>query len=193
MDNQPCAEDPRVRRTRALVHEATLDLLADVGFEGISIDCVAQRAGVARTTIYRNWSNKAELVIDAFGSMSPTLEIEPSGDTRADLLGLMKQLAAELPEARWASVLASLVAAAEHDPQLAAEKKKLIAERKRPLRLILQQAVESDLLSPTADPELIMSMLGGPLFYRRLVTGEPLDDAFVTHVVDSVLTAFATK
>jgi len=193
MDHQPCTEDPRVRRTRALVHEATLDLLADVGFQGISIDCVAQRAGVARTTIYRNWSSKAELVVDAFGALSSTHEIEPTGDTRADLLALMGHLAGELPEARWASVMASLVAAAEHDPELAAEKKKLIAERQRPLRSILKQAIESGYLSPSTDSDVAMSMLVGPLFYRRLVTGEPLDDAFVTHVVDGVVAAFAPK
>lgn len=191
IDSQPCPDDPRVRRTRARVHEATLDLLAEVGFQGFSIESVAQRAEVARTTIYRNWSTKAELVVDAFGSLSSTHEIAPTGDVRADLLALVGYLAADLPEARWASVMASLVAAAEHDPELAQEKKKLIAERQRPMREALRRAIECGQLQESTDPDVVMSMLGGPLFYRRLITNEPLDDSFVVHVVDGVLAAFS--
>jgi len=191
MDSQPCHDDPRVKRTRARVHEAALDLLAEVGFQGFSIESVAQRAEVARTTIYRNWSTKAELVVDAFGSLSSTYEIEPSGDVRSDLLALVGHLAEDLPEARWASVMASLVAAAEHDPELAQEKRKLIAERQRPIRETLRRAIESGQLRESTDPDVVMSMLGGPLFFRRLMTNEPLDDDFVVHVVDGVLAAFA--
>ena len=183
----PCADDPRVRRTRACVHQAALDLLAEVGFAGLSIESVAARAEVARTTIYRNWSSKAELVIDAFGSLSETHEQEPTGDLRADLVSLISRLADDLPEARWASVMASLVAAAEHDPELAIEKKKLMLERQRPLRSLLESGVASGAIDPAYDSETVISLLAGPLFYRRLMTDEHLDAAFAERIVDGVL------
>jgi len=179
--------DPRVRRTRLLVHEATIETLVEQGFEGFSIEAVAQRAGVARTTIYRNWRSRAELVVDAFGSLSAPPDIEPSGDLRADLMVIVGHMAEELPRARWASVIAALVAAAEHDVELAREKRKLINTRQQPLVDAIEAAIKAGQIRADIDPLMVVSMLAGPLFYRRLMSGETVDHDFAGQVVDCVL------
>jgi len=183
--------DPRVRRTRALVHEATIEILVDDGFEGFSIEAVAQRAGVARTTIYRNWQTRAQLIVDAFGSLSAPPEVEPSGDLRTDLMTIVGHMADELPRARWASVMAALVAAAEHDEDLAAEKRALVASRQRMLVEVIEAAIDAGEIRADVDPAMVVSMLAGPLFYRRLMSEETVDLDFAGKVVDYVLAGLA--
>ncbi len=190
---RPCPDsacdpiDPRVRRTRSVVHEATIEILVGDGFEGLSIESVAQRAGVARTTIYRNWRSKADLVIDAFSSLAPPPEIEPVGEVRADLMAILGHLAHELPRARWVSVLAALVAAAECDEELAREKRSLSEVRQRPLLKVIRAAIEAGQIRSDADPKVVLAMLAGPLFYRRLMSEEAINLDFVAEVVDGVL------
>jgi len=179
--------DPRVRRTKALVHEAAIAVLVEEGFTGVSIESIAQRAGVARTTIYRHWSSPAAIVIDAFDSLSEPFELEPSGDVRTDLVTVLRRLATGLPESRWASVLTALVAAAEHDPELAERKRALAESRRRATMSLIEDAARRGEIRADVDSELVAAMLAGPLFYRRLLTNEPFDRQLVETIVDVVL------
>ncbi len=179
--------DPRVRRTKALVHEAAIAVLVEEGFTGVSIESIAQRAGVARTTIYRHWSSPAAIVIDAFDSLSEPFELEPSGDVRTDLVTVLGRLATDLPESRWASVLTALVAAAEHDPELAERKRALAESRRRATMSLIEDAARRGEIRADVDSELVAAMLAGPLFYRRLLTNEPVDRQLVETIVDVVL------
>ncbi len=180
-------DDPRVKRTRVAVHEATLDLLAERGWQALSIDAVARRAEVARTTIYRHWETKAQLVVDAFDAITAPPVFEPTGDTRTDLVAILGNLAAELPKARWSSVMAEMVAAAEHDEELANEKRVLGESRQRPIVEVLERAVSRGEIDGTVDPKAVLALLVGPLFYRRLMSGESIDSDLVSDVVDTVL------
>ncbi len=182
--------DPRVRRTRTAVHEATIDVMIDTGFAGLTIEAVAQRAEVARTTIYRNWSGKAQLVVDAIESLGAPPTVEPGGDVREDLLLFLGHLASELPAARWASVIAALTAAAEHDPDLARERQRMVERRQQAVATVIRSAVERGQLDADTDPQLMVSMLAGPMFYRRLLSREAMGGDFVTLVVDKVLSGF---
>ncbi len=187
-DGAECSpDDPRVLRTRAAVHEATLDLLAERGWQALSIEAVARQAGVARTTIYRHWETKAQLVVDAFDAITAPPTFESTGDTRADLISILGNLASELPQARWSSVMAEMVAAAEHDEELAAEKRILSESRQRPILEVVERAARRGEIDTNVDPKVVLALLGGPFFYRRMMTGESTDSDFVTDVVDTVL------
>jgi Tetracyclin repressor-like, C-terminal domain len=127
------------------------------------------------------------VAIDAFDSLSEPFEFEASGDLRADLVTVLGRLAADLPEARWASVLTALVAAAEHDPELAERKRALADSRRRATMSLIEDAADRGEIRADVDPELVAAMLAGPLFYRRLLTNEPLDRHLVSTIVATVL------
>lgn len=182
--------DPRIARTRAKVQTATLELLAELGSRGLTIEKIAQRSGVAKSSIYRHWKSLPELVLDAFQSVNTAAPARPEpGDARAELEGFLGELAHTISTAPWAPLMATLIEAAERDPQLRRLLGDLIEQRRAPLRAILADAVERGDLPRTTDPDLLAGVLGGTLFYRRLISHEPLDADFVRDLLDQVLPA----
>lgn len=181
----PC--DPRVARSRAAVIDAAVALLGEVGHKGTTIEAIAERSGVAKTTIYRHWATRAELLSEAFACVVEPHAVPATGDLRDDLVTVGGSLAARLRDPAWSRLLATLVDAAQGDPELARRLAEFGHERRRAGRALIEQAVERGELRPV-DPDLVVQLLTGFLFYRRLVGGEPADDALVAEVVDLVLT-----
>jgi AcrR family transcriptional regulator len=163
-------DDPRIVRTRHAVLEATLALLVEHGYDGLTIEALADQAGVAKTTIYRHWATKEEVVIAAVSSLKAAPEVPDTGSLRADLRALMRGLAAGLRRSRWVHVLPAVLDASERHPELRRLHRELVLERQRPSRLALERAVERGELEPDADIDLGVALLAGPLFYRRLHT-----------------------
>jgi AcrR family transcriptional regulator len=185
--------DPRIARTRAVVLEGTLDLLIERGYDGLAIEAVAEHAGVAKTTIYRHWPTKELLVVEAVRCLKDPPPVPDTGDVRDDLRTLMRGLAVGLRRSRWSNVLPIIVDAAERHPELRRLHRELVRERQNPSRIVLERAIERGDLPADADVELGVTLLAGPLFYRRLISQASLRPAFVDQVVDATLAALGAS
>jgi len=180
--------DPRVAHTRAVVLEATVAILADSGFERLTVEAVAERSGVARSTIYRNWPERSQLLIDAFKSMCAFPEIPDLGSMEAELRFLASELSSGLQDVGWASALPSLVGAAHHDPALT-EAQRLFSERRRAATgVIFERAAVRGELSSDRLPGELAEFFAARFFFRFLMTRSPIDDDFIDSQIRAVLT-----
>ena len=179
--------DPRVARSRAAVLEATLELLGEAGHTGATVEAIAERSGVAKTTIYRHWPSRGPLLFDALHSGIEKIDVTPTGDVRADLLACVQGLATKLRDPRQSRIMATMIDAAESDPELADLAVRFTAERQAAVAGILRAGIEAGELDPGIDVELGGRMIGGALFYCRLMLHAPADEAQVEKVVDQVL------
>lgn len=182
--------DPRVVRSRQAVLDATVALLSDHGWSGTTIEAVAERSGVAKTTIYRHWPHRTRLILEAFESTLDDPRFEASDDLFADLVTLACSLADALEQSRWARTLPALLEGAERAPELAG----LAAEVGRRQRAAFSQrlagAVARGQLPEGTDVELMAHMLTDPLFVRRLMWRDRTPTRFIEALVDRVMRAF---
>jgi AcrR family transcriptional regulator len=179
--------DRRVRRSRDRILGAALDLLGESGVSGFTIDQVASRSGVAKTTIYRHWPSREALVLEAASRISAAVEVPDTGSVRGDVTALLDNLGGLLATARWASVVPSIVDVAERDPEFAAVHGTIQRGHAAPLREVLVRAVERGELPASTDPAHLISALIGPLYYRRWFSREPVDEQFVRQLVGDVI------
>jgi AcrR family transcriptional regulator len=180
-------EDERVRRSKQAVLTATFRLLSETGLSGVSIDAVSRRSGVAKTTIYRHWPSRSALVLDACSKLKPKSEAADTGNLKDDVAALAMNLASRLRSARWATVLPSIIDAAERDPELADLHSRLHAEMTTGFRSVVERAQQRGELTRNWLPTEIVAMILGPLFYRRWFSREPLEEEFVKRVVESAV------
>lgn len=183
----PVSEAARGCRSGDAILAATLELLAERGIEGLTVDGVAARAKVGKATIYRHWRSRAELVMDAMVTVPGPPPLVSTGDLRADLCAAFTALAEVLDDPERSRLLAALVDAAERDPELARLHVQHADGRRAPARAAVVAAVERGELAPGTDPDLAVDLVAGPLFYRRLLTHQPVTKAVVESVVDIVL------
>lgn len=179
--------DPRVVRSRAVVLEAARNLLRDKGFRGVTVQAVADTCGVAKTTIYRQWADRNELLLDTFESFGDLDPLTLVGTLREDLCALLNGLVSGLVTSDWAEALPALAEAAERDSAFRPLCAEFVARRRRRFVERLERAVSTGELAVSTDIELVVSLLAGPLFYRRLITRQPLDSTLVSCLVDVVI------
>ena len=183
---------PREERADRAIVAATLELIAEHGVRDLRMDDVAERARVGKATIYRRYRSKDELVTAAIAALVSEIKVPDTGSTRGDLLGLMQGAVEVYSRSIEAAVMPSLVDAMSRDAELArAVRERFLAGRRAALRAVLGRAVERGDLRPDLDVELALDVLGGPLFYRLLVTGAPIDQALAEGVVELILRGFA--
>lgn len=184
---------PRDARADRAILEATLKLIAERGVHEFRTEDVAARAGVGKGAIYRRYRSKDELVTAAVAALvSEEIAVPDTGSTRADLLVLMRE-AVELYRGSLASrLMPNLIGAIAQKPELARTVRDgFLTGRRVALTQVLERGVERGDLRPDLDLELALDVLGGPLFYRLLVTGGPLDEQLAEGVADLILRGFA--
>jgi TetR/AcrR family transcriptional regulator of autoinduction and epiphytic fitness len=181
--------DPRVERSRRVILEAVLDELGAVGYGALTIEGVAARAGVGKSTIYRHWSGKLDLVEDAFRTLKAPVQAPEAGTLRERVIGLLEQVACLVEQSTYSTCMPALIEAAERDPQVRELHRRFSAERRAVLVELLRDAVEGGELPADTDPELLGDALVGPIVLRRLMLSEPLDPALVPKLVDQLLPA----
>ena len=184
--------DVRVRRSRATVLGVTAELLLERGFAGASVDEITRRSGVAKTTIYRHWPTRGDLLRDACSSIGTPLEVPDTGNFEGDVTALVTSLAHLLRSAKWTSVLPSVIDAAERDPDIAAMYSRLQEGYSAPLQSIIKRAMQKGELPKTTDAALLVAALTGALFYRRWFSREPLTSAFAKQIARLVLRQVST-
>lgn len=177
----------RVRRTKESVLATTYKLMVEGGIGGVSVDEVARRSGVAKTTIYRHWPSRSALLLDACSRLGSRPEIPDNGSFRSDVTALASRLAEQLRSAPWPAILPSIIDAAERDPEIAEMHRRLHASFSGAYLPIIERGKARGEVPPRQDPSEIVASIMGPLFYRRWFSREPIDDKFVKSVIAGML------
>ena len=181
--------DARVQRSRHAVLATAFELLYESGVGGFSVDEVARRSGVAKTTIYRHWPSREALVLDACSKLAADQDVPDTGSLEADLRAILTNIAVLLQTANWASVLPSIVDLAEREPEFADVHRRIQHGHAAPLREVLRRGIRSGALPAQIDIAATSAALLGPLFYRRWFSREPIDDEFVEKIISGALAA----
>ncbi len=179
--------DPRVERSRRVILEAVLEELGEVGYGAFTIEGVAGRAGVGKSTIYRHWDGKLELVEDAFQTLKAQATFPEGGALRDRVVGYLDQVARLVAASTYSTCMPALIDAAERDPKVRAFHNRFSAERRAVLVDALRAGVEAGELPDDTNPELLADALVGPIVLRRLMTSEPCDPDLVPQLVDQIL------
>ncbi len=187
---------PKLGRKRDLTRDpeildATLDVLAETGYDGMTIDMVAARARAGKATVYRRWASKGELVIDAVACMkSADIDFDALPDTgtlRGDLVAMIKPHSIE-DGAKKLNVMAGLVSLLSRQPELAdAARAAVIEPRAKVNRIFLTRAIDRGEIPADVDVDLLAQLGGAMAAYRTLMLGLPVDRAFVLSVIDGVI------
>ncbi|MEV4286790.1 TetR/AcrR family transcriptional regulator [Nonomuraea bangladeshensis] len=170
-------------------------LLLERGYTGLSIDEVAEQAGVAKTTLYRRWPTKDHLAVAVVARLQADHEITETGDIRADLVDYLEEIAAALNRMRAAGgregpsagTAGELVAAAARHEDIGKLARRQYAERNALGLALIERARVRGELRADLDAEVLFDQLAGALYYRVLITGAPVDRAYVERLVSSAL------
>jgi len=170
--------------------DATLAELADRGYEHVSVETIALRAGVHKTTVYRRWRTKEQLVLEALRAAAERrIEIPDSGDIDHDLRALARAVLATLASRDGAAAVRALVAATQSSPQVARVVRQFWAARLAQVTPIVQRAIARGQLPEGTSAAETMKYLAAPLFHRLLVTAEPLTEAAADQAAAAALAA----
>ena len=191
---EPCADDaprrgrPRSKKFDESILAATLELAGEVGIKGMSMDELAQRAGVSKATIYRRWPSKEILVLQALQSSLQPLDDVDTGEVVEDLRLCLGQMIARMSKKdRMNDVLPHLIEMATHDTTLRSSVDDYVQNRRVPVLKVLERAISRGELPADTDIELVLDALLGPLIYRRLLSGGVLDADFLDRLIVLVL------
>ena len=177
----------RASRVRQQVLDATVELVAEVGVERATIEEIANRSGVAKTTIYRHYPSKQVLVVGAVHACTSIPKVSDTGSLREDLISCFAGMTRTSFEGPLGKMMLSLLDAAQRDPELGRLMQAQNVQKRRFAAEVLNRAVERGDLSPDVDIELTVTLLSGPLIYTKLIRREPVTQQLVASVVDSVL------
>lgn len=180
--------------TEQSILDATRELLAEGGVPKLTVEGVAARAGVAKTTIYRRYRSRDELALAVLIDMVETVVAVPElGETRAELVAFVDGAVKILGSTLMGRVMQGLVSELAANDELAkAFRERVVALRVAGMKQLVERGIERGDLRPDTDYGLAHELLFGPVYYRLLLSGEPLDDNLAERVVAAVLPAFST-
>lgn len=184
--------DPRIVRTRELVLAATAELLVEQGFERVTIEAIAERTGIARSTIYRNWPSRAELFVEAFDRICTFTEVPDLGSIREELTMLAAELVDGLTNAEWGSVLPSMIGVVAYDEELATAFRAFGERRRAIVGDVFRRAADRGEIIGPFTPEALAETFASGFFYHHLMARLPLDEAYIAHQINLVLTLART-
>lgn len=186
---------PRSEEADRAILGAAAALLAERGLAKMSIEEVAARAGVAKTTVYRRWSSKGTLALDAFVTRFLALQALPNtGSLRGDLLRALRTWRRAVADPATARSLTGLIAEVQNDPQLAqAWRVRVMQPVRDQWRQMFERALARGEIPAGADLEVAMDVLFGPAYHRLLHGHLPITDGFVRSVVDYALAGLAAS
>ncbi|MGQ4713610.1 TetR/AcrR family transcriptional regulator [Streptomyces anulatus] len=181
-------------RTEALL-QVTLDLAAEVGYAGLSIEAVGRRAGVGKHTIYRRWPSMSALLVDALSRVwTSGLDYRDTGDVRADLREQFLRSGLALSSPPIGPVYRAVIAEAQADSMLRAtlHERFLVTVEQSTLARITR-AQRTGELTAEANLEFAAEVLCGALYYRSLLSTRPIDEHAVDGLLDMFMTAYGTS
>lgn len=178
----------RAMRVRNAVLRAASELLTEVGYDEMSIEDVAARAGVHKTTVYRRWSNKARLTADAAAlHTTETVPIPDTGTIEGDLKMLAREIVANIGTKGGSRQTRSITAAAAASDELADAMHSFWANRLSLSAQVVERAITRGELPADTNTKLLIETVIGPLWVRLLLTGDPITNDLADQIVDLVL------
>jgi AcrR family transcriptional regulator len=177
------------------IYLAAAELLAEVGFERLTMDAVAARAKASKATLYRRWDSKAELVIEAIQSVRGDTEasLPDTGTLRGDLLELFETLSGARAQSQ-ICMMRGLVSACSADQALAhAVQQKLVDTKRSALLVLMSRARSRGEIPADRDLEFLVDVLPASFMYRYLITHQPVDHHYVQRLVDEVALPLLTQ
>ena len=185
---------PRDARAEQAILQATVAILAEVGFNRLSIEAVAARARVGKPTIYRRWPSKLELVIDAVKRLTPPMPTADTGDPLTDLRQIVAQLIVTLTGSPVGSAHVALASDAQTHAELARELgEHFLAPRRAVIADTIRRGIAAGQLRADIDVEMAIDMMIGTSVYHWLATAQPVDADAARRVVDAVWESLRTR
>ncbi len=187
MTEQRTSSRPRLEGERAReVLDVTLELLSEVGYDKLTLDTVAVRARASKATLYRRWSSKAQLVVEAMGGAHGDLPVPDTGSLRSDLLALVEAL--RVPEPGEAQLMCGVSTAMATDPDFARTmRERFVQPRLRALRQVLEAARGRGEVDDGVDLDLVASALPALMMFWATVGAEPPSPELAARVVDGIV------
>lgn len=184
---------PRSEETKKAILTASYELLLEKGFIAVTVEGIAERAGVSKATIYKWWPNKAAVVLDGYFAATESMLLVPdTGSTREDLFIQVNNLASFITSSK-GKVITELIAEGQFDKNIADEYRiRYFNPRRLISRNIIERGILRGELKKDLDLELSIDMIFAPLFYRLLITGETVDSAFVNSLISYALMGLST-
>ena len=178
---------PRDARLDAVVMEAARSVLAEKGFVGTTVKMIADRAGVGKATIYRRWPTREALLLAVTTADLPDVAAPDTGDLRQDLVIVFTALAGQIRTAGPASYLGDLIGESMRNPELRKDFHAFIQQRRSLCADIVARARARGEVRKSVDPDMVLDLISGAMFYKKLFYDEPADDAYVKRTIDAVL------
>jgi len=181
---------PRSAAARGAILDAAAELMLAHGLTEVTMDAVAERAGVSKATIYRWWPTKETLALDALYAEWAAAQpgARDTGSLRGDLLALLRPWARRAGSRPYARIIAGLITQAHADPAFAAAyHQRFVEPRREQARAVFRRAVERGEIGPGTDVEVALDLIYGPFYHRLLHRHAPLNDRFTTDVIDMAL------
>jgi AcrR family transcriptional regulator len=170
------------------VLDAALALVIEGGYPAATIEEIAARSGVAKTTIYRWWPSRPALVVDLLMELAAAVAPPPAGPNPLRALRIELSLVAQAAGALPGRLMLSLVVEGQNDPAVrAALRKGLFNPRRKATAEVIRRAQEAGQLRADVPPLVVVDLLFGPLFYRRLIRDEPVTERFVRQVFGQIM------
>ena len=183
---------PRNQNADKIILDTTLELLASTGYAGLTLEQVARKANSSKSTIYRRWDTKQQLVIAAF-STAPILECLDRNDLKLELFDLMEQFTHVLQSTPIGGVLLTLMAEKEDDPKLSGSLDPLIKARRQPFKDVLRRSISRKELPADMELELAVDMIMGPIVVRAMFSTRSLSTSTLNNILDMSLTGLGAK
>jgi AcrR family transcriptional regulator len=184
------ADDPRIVRTRAAVVAATIELIHDEGFQAVSFQTVARRAGVGRATLYRRWPGVDELVFEALAEIVSTWEFSGPGRLRERMIAEIESRRAELNQPVVRIAFNTICARAPQDPAAARLRDKLVGSIAAGVRSSIEAGEARGELRPGLDADVLTAEVYGAMTWKSFIMGESVTRAFIESVVDKALSGW---
>jgi AcrR family transcriptional regulator len=183
---------PRSEAADEAILNATVELLTEQGFLALTVEAVAARAGVAKTTVYRRWANKDELLMDAVGCIKGPPADPPGESVRGDLLWMLNRMRDAWFTGQMGRLMGRLAADGIERPDLYREgRERFVAPRHAVLRRIIARGVDEGSIRADVDPEWVIAMLVSPIISAALTHQDPISRRQVEFIVDTVLRGVA--
>jgi AcrR family transcriptional regulator len=179
--------DARVERTVAKVLAAAHRLLETEGLGSVTFGRVSRETGVSRTTLYRHWSSPSALISEAWGRVAPSNQVSHTDDLQDDLVAVFRAVRDVVESSTMRRSLPALLVAAQRDPVISSLHARFVQDRRQPIVERLRAAVADGQIRADADPELLVDLLSGPIFYRQLLRRTRTSDHDVRAMVAAAL------
>jgi AcrR family transcriptional regulator len=184
---------PRSEEARRKAIAAAIDLILERGVANLSIEEVAARSGVAKTTIYRHWPERASLIIDTTRATFEHVRTPDTGSLRGDLDAYFSGMIRSDLTGRVGRLIPCLIDAAARDPEIEMLLERISTERQQPLLTIVSRAQERGELPPDLDRDVVIGTVLGPLVFRKVLLRRPVDAAYVSKCLDVALAGLGAR